>query len=139
MKNEAQLEVTSKATQLLQKYFSDKEKSAVRLFVKLGGCGIRSFGVTLEERRKSDASFIIDGFEYIIDKVLLKHVQPVLVDSDGFGFRISGRGIAPQHGCGNCGFACGDGSRCTGDCETCPHKCAYGLRRLKQKSDDQAR
>lgn len=127
------LEVTAKATKLMAEHFKGKKKRPIRLFVKLGGCGIRSFGVALEKRQETDALFEIDGFEYIIDKVLLKHVEPIKVDSDGYGFRISGSGIAPQHGCGNCGFMCGDGSRCMGDCEVCPHKCVYGVRRLRQK------
>jgi iron-sulfur cluster assembly protein len=127
------LEVTARATQFVAEHFRNRRKRAIRLYVKLGGCGIRSFGVALEKPRESDEVFEIDGFQYIIDKVLLQNVHPVKLDSDGFGFRISGSGIAPQHGCGNCGFICGDGSRCSGDCATCPHKCAHGLRRLKKK------
>ncbi len=128
------LEVTARATKLMAEHFRNKKRRALRLYVKLGGCGIRTFGVALERPRKSDAVFEIDGFQYVIDKVLLKSVQPIRVDSDGFGFRITGSGISAQHGCGNCGFMCGDGSRCSGDCATCPHKCAHGLRRLKKEN-----
>jgi Fe-S cluster assembly iron-binding protein IscA len=123
-----QLIVTEKATKLLEEHFPGKERSPIRLFVKLGGCGIRSFGVSLEPAKRSDAIFDISGFRYIINKVLLNNVQPITVDSDGFGFRISGRGIAPHHGCGNCGYMCGDGNRCLGTCKTCTLKCGHGLR-----------
>lgn len=126
-----QLIVTEKATKLLEEHFNGKERSPIRLFVKLGGCGIRSFGVALESVKRSDTIFEIDGFRYVINRVLLKSVQPITVDSDGFGFRISGRGIAPHHGCGNCGYMCGDGSRCLGNCKSCKLKCGHGLR-LKQ-------
>lgn len=129
------LEVTPRATKLMQEFFEDRQRRPLRLYVKLGGCGIRVFGVTFEKKSPADKSFKIDGFEYIVDKVLLKHVQPIKVDSDGFGFRISGAGISPQHGCGNCGFLCSDGSRCSGDCATCPHKCAYGLRKLRLQKE----
>jgi iron-sulfur cluster assembly protein len=122
------LEVTPRASQFMREYFSDKKKRPIRLFVKLGGCGIRSFGVALENPKKSDYIFKIDGFQYIINKLLLERVQPIKVDSDGYGFRISGRGIAPHHGCGNCGFMCGDGNRCSGKCATCGFKCNYGRR-----------
>ena len=124
--------VTPKATQLISEHFKNKGKIPIRLFVKLGGCGIRSFGVALENPKKSDAIFEIDGFQYIVNRVLLKNVQPILVDSDGFGFRISGRGVAPHHGCGNCGFMCGDGNQCLGNCAVCKLKCGHGLRNMKK-------
>ncbi len=127
------IEVTAKATQLLAEHFKNKEKSAIRLFVKLGGCGIRSFGVALEKPKKTDAIFTIDGFQYIINKVLVKNAQPIKVDSDGFGFRISGKGIAPHHGCGNCGFMCGDGNQCLGNCSVCKLKCGHGRRNVAKK------
>ncbi len=126
------LHVTARATKLMADHFKNKKKRALRLYVKLGGCGIRTFGVAFEKPKASDQVFEIDGFQYVIDKVLLEHVEPVKVDSDGFGFRISGSGIPAPHGCGNCGFMCSDGSRCSGDCAACPHKCAYGLRRLRK-------
>lgn len=130
-----QLIITEKATRLLEEHFTGKERSPIRLFVKLGGCGIRSFGVSLEPAKRYDAAFDIDGFRYIINKVLLRSVQPITVDSDGFGFRISGRGIAPHHGCGNCGYMCGDGNRCLGNCKTCSLKCGHGLRHRQGDAD----
>lgn len=130
------IEVTPRATQLVAEHFRDKKKKRpIRLFVKLGGCGIRSFGIALEKPTESDVVFAIDGFEYVIDKNLLEKVRPVKVDSDGFGFRISGSGVAPQHGCGNCGFACGDGNRCPGDCHACTHKCGHGIRLMKKMGE----
>jgi Fe-S cluster assembly iron-binding protein IscA len=129
----AVIEVTAKATKLIAEHFKDKEVLPLRLFVKLGGCGIRSFGVILEQPKKSDAVFIIDGFKYIVNKSLLKNVQPIKIDSDGFGFRISGRGIAPHHGCGNCGYMCGDGNQCLGNCASCKQKCSHGLRNINRK------
>jgi Fe-S cluster assembly iron-binding protein IscA len=131
------LEVTPRATQLMREHFKGKEQRPARLFVKLGGCGIRSFGIVLENPKPTDQLFQIDGFQYIVDKVLLKRVQPIKVDSDGFGFRISGAGVYPHPGCGNCGFMCGDGNRCAGDCSICPHQCVHG-RRLKAASGQSA-
>ena len=125
---EDMLEVTPRALQLVREHFKDKKIKPIRLFVKLGGCGIRSFGVALDKPKDSDHVFEVDGFQYIVNKVLLEQVKPIKVDSDGFGFRISGSGIAPRHGCGNCGFACGDDNRCSGDCATCSFQCSYGRR-----------
>ncbi len=112
--------------------FEGKERNPIRLFVKLGGCGIRSFGVALEKPTKHDRVFDIDGFQYVVNRALLEKVKPIKVDSDGYGFRISGSGVPPHHGCGNCGFICGDGNRCSGDCATCSHVCGHGRRVLKQ-------
>jgi iron-sulfur cluster assembly protein len=126
------IEITPRATKLLEEHFKNSKRRPIRLFVKLGGCGIRSFGIALEKRQETDEIFEIDGFQYIIDKKLLKNVEPIKVDSDGFGFRISGSGIAPQHGCGNCGFICGDGNRCTADCVNCTHRCGHGIRMMKK-------
>jgi Fe-S cluster assembly iron-binding protein IscA len=129
------IQVMPRATRLLEKMFQGKTRRPIRLFVKLGGCGIRSFSVALENPTDFDSVFEIEGFRYVVDNVLLERVKPIKIDSDGYGFRISGSGVPPHHGCGNCGFACGDGSRCTGDCVTCEHRCAYGHRFLKKAEE----
>jgi Fe-S cluster assembly iron-binding protein IscA len=125
------IEVTERAAQVVAKYFETREKSPIRLFVRLGGCGIRTFGVALEKIKKSDAVFEFGGFQYIISKKLLEMVHPIKFDSDGIGFRISGKGVAPPHGCGNCGNMCGTTSkrRCPADCSVCKFQCGYGQRR----------
>jgi Fe-S cluster assembly iron-binding protein IscA len=127
------IRVTDRAAALMEKTFQGRKRKPIRLFVKLGGCGIRSFGLALEKPLEPDVVFEIEGFQYVVNKLLLETVKPIKVDSDGYGFRISGSGVPPHHGCGNCGFACGDGSRCSGDCETCSHKCAHGRRALEKK------
>lgn len=120
------IEVTERAMRLLNSFFKDTEKKPVRIFVKLGGCGIRSFGVALEKQEESDEVFKINGFTFIIDKKLWDQVKPVKIDADSIAFRISGNGIQPNSGCGTCSFMCGlSGSgRCTGDCDSCKLLCA---------------
>lgn len=127
--------VTPRATRLLVDHFKDKEKQAIRIFVRLGGCGIRTFGIALEPPKSSDRVFQINGFTYVINKKLLNLVQPITFDSDGIGFRLSGRGVAPPHGCGNCGNMCGvrGGERCPGDCKTCQFQCGHS-RQLKKNT-----
>ena len=127
------LEVTEKAARLIAKKFGAHNERPVRLFVKLGVCGARSFVIVMENRLETDEIFAIDGFQFIIDKVLLKFVHPVKVDADDYAFRISGNGLPPQTACGSCGYRCADDIRCTGDCISCGHQCVYGLRRLKEK------
>lgn len=132
--NLGSLEVTPRAIRLLAEHFKDKPKQPVRLFVKLGVCGIRMFGVALEEPRKSDHIFTVEGFQLVINRVLFNHVQPIRVDADGIAFRITGNGIHAQGGCGTCGFMCGDGKRCLGNCAACAHKCGFGARLLKKRA-----
>ena len=127
------IEVTDRAAEFLQGCFRDKPKLAIRIYVRLGGCGIRTFGVALEAPQKNDAVFEINGFIFIINRKLLQKVQPIRVDSDGVGFRLTGTGIQTQGGCGNCGYMCGvtGGDRCSGDCETCELQCAHGRRKTQ--------
>ena len=129
------LEITDRAARLVADYFKDKEKQPIRIFVRLGGCGIRTFGVALEDPKPSDKVFEIQGQTYVINKKLLKFVQPITFDSDGIGFRLSGRGVPPPLGCGNCGNMCGvrGGNRCTGDCANCKLQCGHGRRLRKTK------
>ncbi|MBL0715431.1 MAG: IscA/HesB family protein [Desulfosarcina sp.] len=124
------LEVTPRAAKMVADYLKDKENLPIRIFVRLGGCGIRTFGVALEEVRKSDQVFEIGEFQYIINKKLLQMVQPIKFDSDGIGFRLSCSGAPQPQGCGNCGITCGvsGGYRCPGDCATCEFQCGYGQR-----------
>jgi Fe-S cluster assembly iron-binding protein IscA len=133
------IHITERAVQLLQHHFKDRIQQPVRLFVKLGACGIRSFGVALEGPTPGDEVFDVEGFQFVVDKRLLKKVTPIKVDADMVGFRISGSGIYPPGGCGSCGFMCGaQGSgRCTGDCGNCTLPCSHGRRfreHLKEKS-----
>ncbi|MCF8093784.1 MAG: hypothetical protein K9J79_00325 [Desulfobacteraceae bacterium] len=128
------IEVTPRAIDLIARYFKDKEKQPIRLFVKVGGCGIRSFAVALEPPTRTDAIFDIEGFQFIVNKSVLRHFKPIKVDSDGFGFRITGRGIYPPSGCGTCGYMCRDGKRCLGDCKICENVCSYRRRSLDKNS-----
>jgi Fe-S cluster assembly iron-binding protein IscA len=137
------IEVTPRAIKLMAKLFKDKPKQPIHLFVKLGACGIRSFGVGLETPGKTDVILEVDGYEFFISKRLLKKVAPIKVDADLVGFRISGSGVYPPSGCGSCGFMCGaSGSgRCSGDCLTCKLPCSHGRRvreRMKEREERKA-
>lgn len=137
------IEVTQRAIKLMAKLFKDKPKQPIRLFVKLGACGIRSFGVATETPTKADVLFEVEGYEFFISKRLLKNVAPLKVDADSVGFRISGSGVYPPSGCGSCGFMCGatGSGRCSGDCLTCKLPCSHGRRvreRLKEREERKA-
>lgn len=53
--------------------------------------------MALDEPKEEDAVYEFDGFKYIIKKTLIDRIQPVKVDFNTMGFRItsnmdSGRG-----------------------------------------------
>ena len=122
------IEITPRAMHLLDDFFRDIEKKPVRIFVKLGGCGIRSFGVALEKQKKNDETININGYTFIIAKKLWDKVKPVKIDADSIAFRISGNGIQPNSGCGTCSYMCGVNGRgrCIGDCTNCRLPCSGG-------------
>ena len=129
------IEVTPKATKLLTNYFKTHTTEPIRIFVKMGGCGMRSLGVALEAVKETDAIFEIDGFTYIVDQKLFQKIYPIKVDSDGTCFRLSGKGLHPPNGCGSCPYLCGSkgGKRCSGVCATCEDPCATGKRRAARR------
>ena len=129
------IEITPKAVQLMSDYFKDKDNRPIRIFVRMGGCGIRTFGVAMEEPGKSDEIFEIDGFTYIVNRKLLKMVQPIKVDSDGYRFLISGNGVNSSSGCSSCGIMCGvrKGGRCSGDCSSCNNRCSYRYTLMRKR------
>ncbi len=124
------IEVTPRATQLVAKHFKNSKRTPIRIFVKMGGCGIRSLGIMLEEPTVTDQVFDIDGFTYIVDKKLFRTILPVKVDADSICFRLSGNGFYPPTGCGTCPYLCGakGGKRCSGVCGTCQDPCPTGYR-----------
>ena len=129
------IEITQKAVQLMSDYFEDKDNRPIRIFVRMGGCGIRTFGVSVEEPKKSDEIFEIDGFTYIVNRKLLEMVKPIKIESDGFGFLISGKGVNSSGGCGSCGIMCGvrKGGRCFGDCGACNNRCSFRYTLMPKK------
>ncbi|KJR97771.1 MAG: hypothetical protein VR65_22310 [Desulfobulbaceae bacterium BRH_c16a] len=132
------LEVTPKAALLLREYLQGKDTLPIRIFLTIGGCGMQSFGISPEALQPADAVFKRDGFTCVVERRILKQYGPIKIDSDGFAFRLSGKGISPLTGCGTCAFQCGTrgGSRCTGVCVTCEAPCPTGLKirsRRKQR------
>jgi Fe-S cluster assembly iron-binding protein IscA len=124
------IKVTKNASLAVAEYCQDKEKLPIRIYLKIGGCGIHSFGLVLEAAQPTDEQFEIDGYTYVIEGKLLRRYSPIKIDGDRFGFRISGRGIHPPTGCGTCGYGCGSrgGTKCTGVCFSCKTPCPTGQR-----------
>lgn len=45
--------------------------------------------MALDEPKENDEEFDIEGFKYIVDKEFYEKIQPVKVDFNYFGFRVS--------------------------------------------------
>ena len=129
--------VTSKASRTIREYLHGKDTLPIRIFLKTGGCGTQSLDISPEAKKDSDTVFERDGFTYVIEPRLLRQYAPITIDSDGFSFRLSGRGISPPTGCGTCAFRCGSkgASRCTGVCITCETPCPTGLKIMLRRKN----
>ena len=131
--------VTPTATRTIREYLHGKDTLPIRIFLKTGGCGTQSLDISPETQVDSDAVFERDGFTYVIEPRILRQYAPITVDSDGFSFRLSGKGISPPTGCGTCAFRCGSrgASRCTGVCITCETPCPTGLKIILRRKERQ--
>ena len=103
------VEVTNAATMQIAEYFKDREVSPVRIFLDEGGWGGPSFGLALDELRDTDVAYDIDGFTYVADKNFIEKVQPIKIDFNYFGFKITSE-MDLGGGCSSCTSA---GSCCS--------------------------
>ena len=102
------IKVTKKAIDKIAEYLQDKEVKPIRIFLNSGGCGGPSIAMVLDELKDTDDVFDIDGFQFVVDKELLKEAKPIKVDFAHFGFQID-CAIEFEEGCSGCGTssACG--------------------------------
>ena len=102
------LKVTKKAIDKIAEYLQNKEVKPIRIFLNSGGCGGPSIAMVLDELKDTDDVFDIDGFQFVVDKELLKEAEPIKVDFAHFGFQID-CAIEFEEGCSGCGTssACG--------------------------------
>jgi iron-sulfur cluster assembly protein len=95
-------EVSQAAQQQIAEFFKDKEIKPIRLFLNQSGWGGPSLALVLDEPNDLDDTFAVNGFSFIVNKTLLKQVQPVLIDFKGYGFQISSN-LKQKGGCSSCG------------------------------------
>jgi iron-sulfur cluster assembly protein len=58
--------------------------------------------LVLDEPNDLDQTYAVDGFSFIVNKNLLKQVEPVNIDFTGYGFQISSS-LKQKGGCSSCG------------------------------------
>ncbi len=63
-------------------------------------------GLALDELKKTDDVYDIEGFQYIVDKEFMEKAAPIKVDFSRYGFKLtSGMDLGPESGsgCSGCG------------------------------------
>jgi len=66
--------------------------------------------MALDEPKDSDSTYDIGGFQYIIDKDFLEKAQPITVDFQQYGFKLTAGiefGGGACSGCGSASDGCG--------------------------------
>jgi len=96
------VEVTKSATDKIAEYFRDNELKPVRILLHGGGCAMPSLALDVDEPQGTDDVFDIDGFQFVINRILLKEAAPIKVDYNtrsGFQFDSS---LEFEDGCSFC-------------------------------------
>lgn len=113
------LELTDSARQELVTYFSDKDKTPIRVYLSPGGCGGPRLALALDEKKDGDEVLALeDGLTFLVAKDLLEAAKPITVDATYAGFAVTsslqfagGGGCGCTSGCGGAGESgCGSGS-----------------------------
>ena len=102
------LNVTEKARAEIARCFENKPVQPIRIFVHQG-CGGPQFAMALDAPGAADKTFALGGFTYVIEKDLIVKAQPIEVDFNDWGFKITSN-LELGGGCGgSCGSGCGSG------------------------------
>lgn len=86
------IEITTTAIEKISEYFKDNEVKPVRILLHGGGCAMPSLALDVDEPQETDDVFDIDGFKFVINRILLKEALPIKVDYNprsGFQFDSS--------------------------------------------------
>ena len=107
------LTVSESAVKELDDFFSDKEKSPIRVYLAAGGCSGPRLALALDEPKDDDAVFDEDKYTFCVNKDLFDKTGDIAVDLSDFGFTVDsvnpmGGGGGGCSGCashGGCGSA----------------------------------
>ncbi len=99
------LNVTESANEEIGRYFEGKEVQPIRIFLNQG-CSGSQFAMAVDVQKAEDKSFKMGEFTYVIDKNLLIKAQPIEVDFNEWGFKITSN-LELGGGCGSCCGNCG--------------------------------
>ncbi len=103
------LVLTETAREEIEKYFADKEKAPIRIFLASGGCSGPSLSLALDEPADTDEKGEVEGFTFIMNKELYDEAKPLTLDMGPMGFQVlSSLQLQSEGGCsGGCsGCSC---------------------------------
>jgi Fe-S cluster assembly iron-binding protein IscA len=64
--------------------------------------------MALDAPKETDVTFVVGGFDYLVDRDLLERIQPLTIDFTPVGFKVTG---CLTTGSGTAGY---DGGGCAG-------------------------
>ncbi|MFW5487855.1 MAG: IscA/HesB family protein [Desulfovibrio sp.] len=100
------LEMTDTAREEIEKYFADKEKAPIRIFLA-SGCSGASLALALDEPNDTDEQGEVNGITFVMDKELYDQAKPLTLDIGPMGFQVLSSLELPS------------GGSCSGGCSGC--------------------
>lgn len=105
------LTVSETAIKELNEYFTDREKSPVRIYLAPGGCSGPRLALALDNPGDDDEVFDESGHTFMINKELYSMTGDISIDLSHMGFAIdSANPVGGGGGCSGCASAGGCGS-----------------------------
>lgn len=103
--------ISEPAKAKLDEYFSQNEKSPIRIFLASSCAGTR-LALALDDPKDTDDVFAVEGYSFVVDKELGGKAAPLGVDIDCSGFTItSNLQLESGGGCGGC--SCSSSGGCS--------------------------
>ncbi len=91
------------AVKELNEFFSDKEKSPIRVYLAPGGCGGPRLALALDAPGDDDEVFEEAGYTFCMNKDLFAQTGDISVDVSYMGFSVeSANPIGGGGGCSGC-------------------------------------
>lgn len=103
--------LSENAVKELDEFFSDKEKSPIRVYLAPGGCSGPRLALALDAPGDEDEEFAQAGYSFCISKELFGQTGDISVDVSHMGFAVESAN--PMGGGGGC-CGCASGGSCGG-------------------------
>lgn len=101
------LTVTDQAQKELDAFFSDKDKTPIRIYLAHGGCSGPRLGLALDEPSDEDKTYDTNGYTFCINSELMDTAKEVTIDCTPMGFTVdSAVPFGGMSGCSGCSGGC---------------------------------
>jgi Fe-S cluster assembly iron-binding protein IscA len=108
----AMFALTDSAREELDAFFTDKDKSPIRVYLASGGCGGPRLALALDDPTDQDKVFDDNGYSFCVNSELFDAARKITVDFSDLGFAVQSElqldsGCAPSC-CSSCGGGCAE-------------------------------